>query len=87
MELNNKSTEPFRLLRFFAYFRAKISVEGKVYWSLRKDFIFLSFFCLSGTQALGIICASGRNQYSNNHSCTGKAFFPPSNLYHLKKQH
>lgn len=85
MELNNKSTGPFRLLGFFAYFGAEISIEGKVYWSLRMDFLFLSFFCLSGTQALGIICALGRNQHSKNHSCTGKAFFLLSNLYHLKK--
>lgn len=85
MEHNKKTTEPFRLFGFFFLFGAQISVEGEVYWSLGMDFIFLSFFCLSGTQALRIICALGRNQYSKNNSCTEKTFFLPSNLYHFKK--
>lgn len=77
MELNNKSTEVFSSWIFFASSRAQISIEGKVYMFLRMHLI---FFCFSGTQAVGIICVSGRNQYTENHSCTGKIFFFPSNL-------
>lgn len=78
MELSNKSVEVFRLHGFFVSSRAQMSVQGKVYMFLGMCLI---FFCLSGTQAVGIICVSGRNQRTKNHSCTGKTFFFPSNLH------
>lgn len=84
--LITKVQNPSDCLNFFAYFGAQISVDGKVYWSLRMNFLFL-FFYLSGTQALGIICVCGRGIcIKKNHSCTWKAFFLPSNLYYLKKK-
>lgn len=91
MELNNKSAEVFRLHGFFASFRAQVSVEGKVYTFLR---MFLIFFCLSGSQAVGIICVSGRNQYTKNlvlekqfSSFPSSTFFSifQSPINHLKK--